>query len=248
MDEIKDDPAPGVPEWVVTYGDMMSLLLTFFIMLVSMSELKQEGEVRAALDAMREAFGADMGESGVMGPSSQTTSTLSKLRSESDRSDGGVKKASRTSAGISGAYGPAIRINHGTTVTLGGASLFHGFEAALNDSLKKNIRIFADVIKSYPNKIVIRGHASPEPVPPNTPFSIGWIKRKGEVPDQMDLSFARAQSVANYLVLQGIDEKRLVITAAGDKEPRVRSRDIKRQQKNHRVDLFLIDSYISPPQ
>ena len=32
----------GVPEWVVTYGDMMSLLLTFFIMLVSMSELKMK--------------------------------------------------------------------------------------------------------------------------------------------------------------------------------------------------------------
>ena len=37
-----EDEAPGVPEWVVTYGDMMSLLLTFFIMLVSMSELKEE--------------------------------------------------------------------------------------------------------------------------------------------------------------------------------------------------------------
>ncbi|MBL4886213.1 MAG: flagellar motor protein MotB, partial [Planctomycetaceae bacterium] len=34
-----DDEPPGVPEWVVTYGDMMSLLLTFFIMLVSLSEV-----------------------------------------------------------------------------------------------------------------------------------------------------------------------------------------------------------------
>ncbi|MEO1994779.1 MAG: flagellar motor protein MotB, partial [Planctomycetaceae bacterium] len=34
-----DSDTPGVPEWVVTYGDMMSLLLTFFIMLVSLSEV-----------------------------------------------------------------------------------------------------------------------------------------------------------------------------------------------------------------
>ena len=44
---IEEDPPAGVPEWVVTYGDMMSLLLTFFIMLVSMSKIKEEGTMRA---------------------------------------------------------------------------------------------------------------------------------------------------------------------------------------------------------
>ena len=39
---MEEDPPMGIPEWVVTFGDMMSLLLTFFIMLVSMSEMKQE--------------------------------------------------------------------------------------------------------------------------------------------------------------------------------------------------------------
>ncbi|MCA9240906.1 MAG: flagellar motor protein MotB, partial [Planctomycetales bacterium] len=33
---VEEEPPPGIPEWVVTFGDMMSLLLTFFIMLVSM--------------------------------------------------------------------------------------------------------------------------------------------------------------------------------------------------------------------
>ena len=51
--EVEEDAPPGVPEWVVTYGDMMSLLLTFFIMLVSMSELKDEGKNRAALNSMK---------------------------------------------------------------------------------------------------------------------------------------------------------------------------------------------------
>ena len=39
---IEEEPSAGVPEWVVTFGDMMSLLLTFFIMLVSMSEIRQD--------------------------------------------------------------------------------------------------------------------------------------------------------------------------------------------------------------
>ncbi|MFN0196532.1 MAG: flagellar motor protein MotB, partial [Planctomycetaceae bacterium] len=50
----EDDAPAGAPEWVVTYGDMMSLLLTFYIMLVSMSEMKDNsnGKLRAMMDSM----------------------------------------------------------------------------------------------------------------------------------------------------------------------------------------------------
>ena len=44
---IEEQEGPGIPEWVVTFGDMMSLLLTFFIMLLSMSEMKQEERYQA---------------------------------------------------------------------------------------------------------------------------------------------------------------------------------------------------------
>ena len=55
---IEEEPPPGIPEWVVTFGDMMSLLLTFFIMLVSMSELKQEELYQAMVESFRRQFGA----------------------------------------------------------------------------------------------------------------------------------------------------------------------------------------------
>ncbi len=47
----------GVPEWVVTYGDMMSLLLCFFILLAAFSELKREHEYQRVVTAVKEAFG-----------------------------------------------------------------------------------------------------------------------------------------------------------------------------------------------
>ena len=55
---IEEEPEPGIPEWVVTFGDMMSLLLTFFIMLVSMSEIKEEERFQAMLESMRRAIRA----------------------------------------------------------------------------------------------------------------------------------------------------------------------------------------------
>ena len=51
-------PAPaGVPEWVVTYGDLMSLLLCFFILLAAFSELKQERDYQEVVRSVQEAFG-----------------------------------------------------------------------------------------------------------------------------------------------------------------------------------------------
>ncbi|MFB3132513.1 MAG: flagellar motor protein MotB, partial [Rhodothermales bacterium] len=40
--DIEDDEsgAPSAPLWVVTYSDMVTLLLTFFVMIVSMSEVE----------------------------------------------------------------------------------------------------------------------------------------------------------------------------------------------------------------
>ncbi len=105
MSEPDDDDPPGVPEWVVTYGDMMSLLLTFFIMLVSLSELKTEnGSLRAALDSMSQAFGATEGSAGVPGPSLQKNSVLNKRYSKGNRSEGGLEKASRKSKGTAGPF------------------------------------------------------------------------------------------------------------------------------------------------
>jgi chemotaxis protein MotB len=46
----KDDKdiSGGAPAWMVTYGDMMSLLLCFFVLLASMSSI-QESKFRQAL-------------------------------------------------------------------------------------------------------------------------------------------------------------------------------------------------------
>src|SRR5438067_123560 len=58
---VEEDPPPAVPEWVVSFGDMMSLLLTFFIMLVSMSEIrKDDDKFQAFLIALKSKFGDDM--------------------------------------------------------------------------------------------------------------------------------------------------------------------------------------------
>lgn len=53
----QDPPPPlGVPAWMVTYGDMMTLLLCFFVLLFIFSKTDME-KYRSAVGSIREAFG-----------------------------------------------------------------------------------------------------------------------------------------------------------------------------------------------
>lgn len=71
-----DEPTTGAPDWFVTYADMMSLLLTFFIMLAAMSELKSDPKVVQAVESMQKQFGREGTGAGLQlrGPRAAPTS------------------------------------------------------------------------------------------------------------------------------------------------------------------------------
>ncbi|MDA0831918.1 MAG: OmpA family protein [Planctomycetota bacterium] len=233
-----DDPPAGVPEWVVTYGDMMSLLLTFFIMLVSMSEMKDDtGKMRAMMDSMMKTFGLHDGLSGIPGSSTQQTSINTNRSSQGTSGEGGTKKGGpKSKKGNAGEHLTVERINHGTEVTLGGPTAFPHFQADLTDEMKQNLDTLADILRDKPNRIIVRGHCSSEPLPPDSKFR-----------DAVDLSFARARQTSQYLADRGIRREYMVVSAVGDAEPRIITRVPELHRLNDRVDVFVIDAYITPP-
>ncbi|MEX0726968.1 MAG: flagellar motor protein MotB [Planctomycetaceae bacterium] len=236
----EDDPPAGVPDWVVTYGDMMSLLLTFFIMLVSMSEMKDDtGKMRAMMDSMSKTFGLLDGTSGIPGTSTQKSSTNKHMASQGSSGQGGTKKGGRKTPNEKGRAGENLtvqRINHGTEVTLGGPSAFPHFRADLTAEMKQNLDVIAGILKGKPNRIVVRGHCSSEPLPPDSEYR-----------DAVDLSFSRARQIAQYLAERGIQPQHMIISAVGDAEPRIITRESELHRLNDRVDVFVIDAYITPP-
>jgi chemotaxis protein MotB len=229
-----DDPPPGVPEWVVTYGDMMSLLLTFFIMLVSMAEMKQEGKMKTMLNSMKEQFGPLDGKFGTPGDGLPTTGAMEFGGSKSDSSEGGVKKGGQISKGLAGPSRSVKRLANGTVITLGGPTMFPVNSAAVTEAAQTDIKQLAEVLNGRVNQIVISGHASREPLPPDSPFA-----------DPFALSFARARNCADLLIARGISPARLQLVAIGDSEPKIVSRDPEAQQQNDRVDVFVVDTYTS---
>lgn len=57
---------PGQPAWLITFADLMTLLLTFFILLLSFSEIDAD-KYRAMIQSMAQAFGNQAVESRLPG-------------------------------------------------------------------------------------------------------------------------------------------------------------------------------------
>ena len=53
----KEEKSGGAPEWMVTYSDMVTLLLTFFVMLLAMASFESPGRVDKVIESLRRAFG-----------------------------------------------------------------------------------------------------------------------------------------------------------------------------------------------
>ena len=48
----------GAPMWMSTFSDMVTLLLTFFVLLLSMASFEDPSKVQAVFESIRSALGA----------------------------------------------------------------------------------------------------------------------------------------------------------------------------------------------
>ncbi len=231
-----DDGPPGVPEWVVTYGDMMSLLLTFFIMLVSLSEVVAEKKYRAILEALQEYGAYAAGSPAPPGKNFPANSLMEKLEtlgSYTNEEDGrgGVKRP-----GVEGESLRVKRTREGTPQQVGEPILFEPGARDFKPSQENNLLLIAAELAGKPNKISIRGHAA---------SALRHIEPDAEDEEfkrLMVLSYERARAVWSFLRREGIAEHRMRITAVGDAEPGEPTPD---QTANHpnRVEVIILDTF-----
>jgi len=71
--------AAGAPLWMVTYSDMVTLLLTFFVMMMAMANFADSGRIGAVLNSLREAFGAGGFDANLLGLANQHANQASEL-------------------------------------------------------------------------------------------------------------------------------------------------------------------------
>ncbi len=233
-------PPAGAPDWVMTFGDMMSLLLTFFILLVSLSEIKEEDIWRAKAEVVKQSFGIHGGGGKVPSDADPTLSLMRKLERMYLQQQEEKRVSQTQDQAIPGRHLRVTQTREDLTRGIGKVTFEPG-SADLSESARIALRPGVEVFKGHTNKIELHGHASSSE-----------LGVRSKYPDLWSLSFARAQAVKQVLVDEfGVKPERIRLVANADNEPMAKRKYTSRAlEPNRRVEIRisnrLVDEFTQP--
>lgn len=231
----KPPTSHGVPDWVLTYGDLMSLMLCFFVLLAAFANFETPNpKLEDVLQSIRSVFGI-RGHSGIMSNPGFDFSVLLKDLEKSVRRTQSENRSTTDTKGVAGRYANVRKIRDGAEITMGGPVVFRQFSADLLPDAAATVDGVAATLAGHLNKIEVRGHATAEPLPPGSPFK-----------DPMDLSIARARAVVHRLVAGGVIPRTLRLVGAGASEPFIpRPQNPEQVAANRRVEIVVREALLA---
>jgi chemotaxis protein MotB len=233
-------PPEGAPAWVMTFGDMMSLLLTFFILLVSLSELKKEDQWKAMVEEVKKSFGMK-GGGGRLPTDNDPALTLVKiLETVQNQQRREENTANTDDPGMTGRDQRVTNIRPDEYIPVGGMVTFQPGSADLSGRAEADLRNLIeqeDIAILGTNYIVeLRGHAA-----------TAEADELGDGSDLWDLSYQRAKAVMGYLVSDavGLREDQIRLVGNADREPlQKQAYTPASRQINRRVEIMVSENVI----
>lgn len=242
----KEEQEEGCPGWMLTYGDMMSLLLTFFVLLVSMSVIKDD-KFEAARKSIQEVFlygywrplwpfvPADREEPAAGTSIQEKTQTAPDATEQSEVLR--IKQMIDTrlmQVGLGGVITSYLNVRE-VRIRIPDRILFGVDSAELKDSFSYEVLYqLALILRDMDYCINIEGHTA-------TKDLVG-----GQFKDLWELSSARALTVLRYFEKNGIAGNRLSAVGHGPNRPVASNDDFAGRAKNRRVEIVIRD--ITPKQ
>lgn len=241
---------PNHERWLVSYGDLLTLMFAVFVVLFAMSQSDKK-KVEEVAESLKESFGyskASMGgkpvvlQSGAVNiipdmksrptADARERSTGGKARRYASAADYGSIKAAidayLVKTGNSAKVGVEIT-RRGVVVSLKEAGFFDSGSAQLKRESMETMTAIAETLNRYANTFRIEGHTDNVPIH-SAGFRSNW-----------ELSNARATSVVHFLTETG-DFAPETISAVGYGEYRpVNSNESPDgRARNRRVDIVLL--------
>lgn len=209
----------GVDEWIVTYGDMVTLLLTFFILIVAMST----PDKKKIEQAMKSIQGA-LGTAGV----SAEMAMLSEKKSEASFQNLGSQVKNLVLEGNLQDVVDVKITERGIVLNMTGGVLFRAGSAAVERGFMPFLMELSQMLKKLPYKVMVEGHTDDSPPP-----------RQGAYPSNWELSAARAASIVRVLTREGgVEPERFSATGYGEFRPLFAATPENRP-KNRRVEVII---------
>jgi len=191
MEEMPE-PGPRNKAWMITFTDLVSLMLTFFVMLFAMSNVKID-KWDSMIDALSQSLNATDSKAVVISSAQYNVPTIVRKRAINlDYLAAVLEKAAAEDEVLS--HGRIMRMEDRLIVALPGDLLFAPDRAALSDKARGAVFSLGGVLRNISNRIGVEGHTDPVS-PKGGPYASNW-----------ELSLARAAAVANALRHAGYPE------------------------------------------
>ncbi|MEH0022077.1 MAG: OmpA family protein [Desulfobacter sp.] len=219
--------------WLVTYADLMTLLMVFFVLFYSLAtfEKKQYQEKLSTVDEIikqnpelegmmkfvgrPDGFDKKIRIDEITGIRTRDSALYRSMEKMVNNSENKEQLSMDSSSGK-------------LIITVSGEALFKSGSARLNPSSLPEIDRMVELFREYDEyNINIKGHTDNIPIATKA-FPSNW-----------ELSAIRATTVLKHLISQGIEPQRLTATGYGELIPLVPNTTPENRAKNRRVEFVL---------
>ncbi|MBV8637070.1 MAG: OmpA family protein [Candidatus Eremiobacteraeota bacterium] len=224
----------GMMRWLLTYADMITLMLALFIILFAMSTIsrvKVQSFAKSVSGGFNNVWSVNQPPSGGANgeQSFEASSSIPAIQKELEK----YVKQNRLENQVQ-VHAEA----RGLVITLlSDKSYYDSGSAQLRPQTQKIIDGIAPFLRRNGNEIAIEGNTD------NVPISTS------QFPTNWELSAARAVGVARRMVENdGINARRISATGYGEFRPRNKNATDAERQQNRRVDIVLLRGNLSTSQ
>jgi outer membrane protein OmpA-like peptidoglycan-associated protein len=121
--------------------------------------------------------------------------------------------------------GQIVRIGEGIKITYDGSAMFAKNTYILTEATKKDLRRIAATLTAYNNtKLIIEGHTD----------------GTGSEKNNLHLSRARAQAVADFLASEKFDKSKIEVMPYGEQQPLFSNATEEGRRQNRRIEIVII--------
>ncbi len=226
-------PENNTPKWMVTFADFMMLILVFFILLFSISQVDQD-----KFDSITQAFR----NQGVFEESDSVIPFDEEWLEEEIREDQELQTLYQDINSFLLENGltdqvTASQTDRGVVITLQEQVLFDSGQAELLSEAEPVLEEIGNLLEDIPNFVRIEGHTDNRPI------------QTAVYPSNWELSGARASSVVRYLQERyEISSERFAAVGYGDTRPVAKNNSPEGWAMNRRVEIVILNQYLNENQ
>ncbi|MDQ0215031.1 chemotaxis protein MotB [Oikeobacillus pervagus] len=221
----------GAPKWMVTFADLVTLVLVFFILLFSMSQIDQL-KFKTMIESFKDKPIMEFYPSII--PADEPSSLPKPIKKEEDGQGSLDKLLNEVQASLK-EYGleevaTATRTERGVVLVLQEQILFDTAKATVVEEAYPFLKQLGKMLAGKPNIVKIEGHTDNRPI------------KNDQFPSNWELSSARSSSVIRFLVEnENLDPSRFIAVGYGSTRPVVPNDSEENFQKNRRVEVIISD-------